>query len=211
MLEVIQNFSSDTNLHGFIYIYQPTRHKTERIFWILSIFTSFTLTGILIYKYIVESQLNPIVIYTDQNAISAQDIFFPSVSLCPGLLFKTMDEPFKYQNVKDMLENQTLNLSRLTLKELKMMQIGSLVANDRFMSRKYPNLSIATEDLLDVLDSFGTFIRHSMKYGKLEPFSNIAGNWSNKYPVHLTRTLSKVGYCFTFNFPNSSQMFHMEK
>ena len=94
MLKVIQNFSSDTNLHGFIYIFEPTRHKVERIFWTLSILTSFTITGILIYKFIVESQANPFVIYTDQSAISAQNIYFPSVSICPGLLSQTMIKPF---------------------------------------------------------------------------------------------------------------------
>lgn len=211
MLKVIQNFCNDTSLHGFNYICHPGRHKTEKIFWALSILASFTVTGVLIFKFIIESQANPTVIYTDQNAISAQDIYFPSLSLCPGIITKTMEKPFRYEIMKKMIENRTLKLTNLTLAELKMMQIGSLVSNDRFMSKKFPNLSIATEDFLDVIDSFGIFLSPSFTRSKSTPYINIYGNWSNKFPLNLTRTLSKTGYCYSFNFPNSSQMFHMDR
>ncbi|KAL7036626.1 hypothetical protein ACKWTF_008880 [Chironomus riparius] len=210
MLKVIQNFCGDTNIHGFMYIGQVSSHRIERIFWAISIFVSFTLTGILIYKFIIESQANPIVIFTDQNAISVQDINFPSLSFCPGIIFETIKNPFKYTEIKEMLENQTIELSNLTLDELKMMQIVSLVANDRFMSGNYPNLSITTEDFLDVLNTFGSFIGESVKSNVLPTYYFFNGNWSNKYPMNLTRTIGPTGFCHTFNFPNSSQMFRME-
>ena len=211
MFKVIQKFCSDTNLHGFIYIGQPSRHRIERIFWTISTFVSFTITGILIYKFLVESQVNPIVIYTDQNAISAQDINFPSLSFCPGIILDSMKKPFKYLEVKEMLENQTIELSNLTSNELKMMQIVSLVANDRFMSGNYPNLSIMTEDFMDVLNTFGSFVGDPVRNFMETPYFFFRGNWSNKYPMILTRTIWHTGYCHTFNFPNSSQMFHMER
>ena len=211
MLKVIQNFCGDTNIHGFMYIGQESSHRIERIFWAVSIFVSFTLTGILIYKFIVESQANPIVIFTDQNAISVQDINFPSLSFCPGIIFETMKNPFKYREIKGMLENETMELSNLTLSELKMMQIVSLVANDRFMSGNYPNLSITTEDFMEVLNTFGSYIGESVKSNVLPTYYFFNGNWSNKYPMNLTRTLWRTGFCHTFNFPNSSQMFQRDE
>jgi len=211
IIKVIENFCSDTNLHGFMYIMQPSRHRIEKIFWTFSILVSFTVTGILIYKFLVESQVNPIIIYTDQNAISAQDINFPSLSFCPGIIFESMKVPFKYQKIKEMLENQTINLSNLTSDELKMMQVVSLVGNDRFMSENYRNLSITTDDFMDVLNSTGSFVGDPILKYNLLPYFFLKGNWSNKYPMNLTRTLWKTGFCHTFNFPNSSQMFHMER
>lgn len=209
MLKVIENYCSDTSLHGFIYIIQPPRHKSERIFWTFAIFASFIQTGILIYKFIVENQANPIVFYTDQNAISVQDINFPSVSFCPGILLKSMNEPFEYHKIKAQLENQTLDIENLTLKELKMMQVASLVADDRFMSSKYQNLTIPTEDFVDILGSFGSFFGDPM-YKRFLRFY-FTGNWTDKYPANFTHTLWKTGPCYTFNFPNSTQMFHLNE
>jgi amiloride-sensitive sodium channel len=213
MLKVFENYCSDTSLHGFIYIIQPPRHKIERIFWSLAIFASFIQTGILIYKFFVENQANPIVIYTDQNAISLQDIDFPSVSFCPGIIFKTMDKPFEYHEIKKMLENQTMDIENLTLNELKMMQVASLVAQDKFMSTNYPNVSISTDDFVEVLGSFGSFFGPPAYFEgeRLLSLSFFAGNWTDRYPANLTYTLWKTGFCYTFNFPNSSQMFEMDR
>ncbi|CAG9805270.1 unnamed protein product [Chironomus riparius] len=207
MLKVVGNYCSDTSLHGFIYITQSTRHKIERIFWSIAIFASFIQTGILIYKFMIENQANPIVIYTDQNAISVQDINFPSVSFCPGILLKTMEKPFEYHEIKLMLKNQTMNIKNLSLKELKMMQVASLVAKDQYMSTNFQNVSIPTNDFIDILGSFGTFFGEPL-YGTIfRPY--FMANWTDKYPVNFTNTLWKTGFCYTFNFPNSSQMFHL--
>jgi hypothetical protein len=154
--------------------------------------------------------VNPIVIYTDQNAINAQDINFPSLSFCPGIIFETMRVPFKYLKIREKLENQTLSLNSLTSYELKMMQVISLVADDRFMSENYPNISISTDNFMDVLNSTGSFVGDPLSKFYEIPYFYFRGNFSNKYAMNLTRTLWKTGFCHTFNFPNSSQMFYME-
>ena len=211
MLKRIEFFCNNTNIHGFNYIGQSSRHKIEKIWWALSIFTSFIITGILIYKFIVESQVNPIVIYSDQNAISAYDLYFPSLSLCPGIIFETMKEPFQYRELKEMLENGTIELENLTLYEQKMMQTVSLIANDQFMLENYQNTSIPTDNFMDLLYSFGTFVGDPIQNDVDPPYFYFRGNWSNKYPMNLTRTLWNTGFCHTFNFPNSSQMFHLKR
>lgn len=211
MIEIVRDFCSDTNLHGFIYIVQPSRHKIERIFWSVSIFGSFILTLILIIKFIFESQSNPIVIYTDQNVINVEDINFPAVSVCPGVILKAgRKNTLDYKEIMMRITNETMDIEELTENELKLLQVASLIANDRFMSINFPNLSIPTDDFIEKLGEFEEFFDDPPFKNVLVPY-NFGANWTDKYPVFMTQNLWKFGFCHTFNFPNSSEIFRMEK
>lgn len=51
----------------------------------MSLLISMVLTVVLIFKLFINIQRNPIVIYTDDNAIAATDINFPAMTICPSL------------------------------------------------------------------------------------------------------------------------------
>ncbi|CAG9811124.1 unnamed protein product [Chironomus riparius] len=152
MLKILETFCGHTNLHGFIYIVQPWRHKIEKFFWLISILISFILTGILINKLIIESQKNSIVIYMDQNPIKVQDLVFPAVAMCLGVLGRT---PCKtqmfYDGAKSLLERNKTAIKPLKETQLKLLQIGSLLSRDRFMSDNFPTLNISTDNLMELL------------------------------------------------------------
>lgn len=159
------------------------------------IFVSFALTGILIYKLISESQKNPVVIYTDQNVISVQDINFPAVSLCFGLPYKLpCHTVLDYDHIKLDLESDSAKIKNLTLDNLKMLQLLSLVARDGFVAEKFPDLKIPTDDLVEIIENFDGALPYKHKYNP-----GYLGNWINDYFVDTVKTLSDSGFCYTFN------------
>jgi hypothetical protein len=88
------------------------------------------------------------------------------------------------------------------------MQIVSLIANDKFMSQN--NMSAPTEGFVDLMTHFHNFFR--MNYARRSPYPlSMYANWSSQYDTNWTRVLFKTGFCFTFNYPNASQIFHSEK
>lgn len=220
LVKILKNFCSNTKLHGFAYIVQPQRHKTERILWFLSLFISFTLTGILIRKLVLESQKNPTVIYTDQNIVKIDDLNFPAVSICPGLIYRTAcDKIIDYDLIKLQLENHEQNISDFHFNELKLLQVASLVARDGFLSKNFPSLSIPTDDLMDKFYEFNlTFTKfyYYREFTKIirpisgPPPSNFIGHYANQYAVYLKHFVSENGPCFTFNSPELKKLYHQK-
>jgi hypothetical protein len=88
------------------------------------------------------------------------------------------------------------------------MQIASLIGNDRFMSRH--NVSVSADDFIELMNDFPSVFRHSSKLSN--PYAlNMESNWSMQHEANWTKVLYKTGFCYTFNYPNASQMFHVEK
>lgn len=167
------------------------------------IFISFALTGILIYKLISESQKNPVVIYTDQNVIPVQDINFPAVTMCFGLIYKTACRTiFDYDEVKLSLENGTKRIENFILNELKMLQVTSLIARDGFVSEKFPDLKVPTDDFMDILDIFNETLGDNSKVDE-----SFGGHWIKQYFVDARKILTEFGDCYTFNYPDSDRIY----
>jgi len=211
-------FCSDTNIHGFAYISQKPRNLVEKIFWILSILTSFTITGLLIFKLLHESQKNPTVIYTDQNKVNIKELNFPAVSICPGLIYKTLCETvIDYPVIKSQLLNHEKNISELSIKDLKLLQVASLVARDHFLFDNFPSLSIPTDDFGEVFQQFNLTITPYFLYKRVVqyivrpyvemPPSNFMGSFENQYTVFLRQSVTEFGPCFTFNLPEITDIY----
>jgi hypothetical protein len=90
---------------------------------------------------------------------------------------------------------------------LKLLQIASLIGNDRALSNY--NISIPMENLTDVIREFVNVYRCNEDSRICA--SHFLGNFSRKYETNWTRIWHKTGFCFTFNFPNSSQFFHLDE
>lgn len=204
--KLLTNFCSSTYIHGFAYIVQPKRWKIERIFWILSIAASMTLSCVLIQKLIIESFQNPVIIYTDQNVVDVTEIFFSAVSIIPGLILKTpLKMGIDYVAIKQQLMNHEISLENFTINELKKLQIASLIARDGFMSENF-NISISTDDFIERMrDDFPSFWwlninEEFTKYGNVVHY--IEGTFSREFAPNFTEVLCPTGFCYTFNFPD---------
>ena len=202
---LLKTFCSHTNLHGFIYIVQPSRYKIEKIFWLISVLISFILTGILIHKLVIESQKNPVVIYTDQNPIRVQDLNFPAISMCFGLLYRTFCRTIlDYPEVKKILRQDKSKINRLTPRQLKLLQVLTLVSRDRFISDNFPGLKIPTDDFLEILENFNETL---MKKPGYDMSPTWYGSWNTNFHMDLTKVLSDFGNCFTFNMANIDKIY----
>jgi hypothetical protein len=108
-------YCEQTTLHGFKYL---KRNRAEKWFWIVSMILMFFSTIYLMNKLIVSLQKNPIIISKDDSAISVTEIYFPAVTLCPGLIIATdVERVFDYENVKESLENGEMSFDNLTKSE----------------------------------------------------------------------------------------------
>lgn len=219
LTKIIFNFCSNTNLHGFSYIVQNSRKKLEKIFWLIFLIISFTLTGISIYKLVREGQKNPTIIYTDQNVINVKDLKFPAVSICPGLIYKTdCKTVIDYELIKHELESHETLIEDFNMTELKLLQVASLVARDQFLSTNYPNLTVPTDDFIDIFDKFDEGIVHhiySTRYKEEEsirrydmPLRNMDATYALNTIVFLRHLVTQFGPCYSFNFPEEFYAFN---
>jgi hypothetical protein len=89
-----------------------------------------------------------------------------------------------------------------------MMQILSLISNDRFLSNL--NVSIPTDNLIDRLNDFISIFQYNEDPENVHPV-NMQASWKRFHETLWTRILHKTGFCYTFNFPNANQVFKLEK
>jgi hypothetical protein len=89
---------------------------------------------------------------------------------------------------------------------LKHLQITSLISQDGFISSQ--NLSISTDDFVDRLSEFVDFWYISDR--NLYP-NDMHATWLSYFEVNLTRVLHPKGFCFTFNFPGTSEFFRLDR
>lgn len=88
---------------------------------------------------------------------------------------------------------------------LKYLQIVSLTTDDDFLNDY--NVSIPTDDLVDILKKFPKLIYTINTYQL-----NILHAWWGKFfQAVFTETLGPKGICWTFNFPGASKLFNLEK
>jgi hypothetical protein len=81
-----------------------------------------------------------------------------------------------------------------------------MISKDGFISSL--NLSISTHDFVDRLSDFVDFWDFS--HDNLYP-NDMHATWLSYFEVNLTRVLHPKGFCFTFNFPGTSEFFHLER
>lgn len=59
-----------------------------------------------------------IVIYIDDNQISVTDLIFPAVTICPTLIFNTIDtKTIDYTAIVAALENNEIDIRNFSMKE----------------------------------------------------------------------------------------------
>jgi hypothetical protein len=89
------------------------------------------------------------------------------------------------------------------------MQIASLIGNDQIASRH--NLHAPMDDFVERMEDFPNFSRVDEEWHDGVYSQRINSNWSRQHEANWTRVLHKTGFCYTFNYPNASQMFHQDK
>jgi acid-sensing ion channel, other len=95
MFGYVKNYCSETTLHGFRYITQPTCRRSEKIFWLLSLIFSFACAILLIHNVVKETKKTPIITVTSNSLVPIGDIPFPAVTLCEEFRFEETDIRYK--------------------------------------------------------------------------------------------------------------------
>ena len=90
---------------------------------------------------------------------------------------------------------------------MKLLQVTSLISSDGFMK----NFNISTDDFLERLREYYDFWQYDQQSSNKMYVQRMLANWSAEYEANLTQVLHPKGFCFTFNFPNASEFYHLEK
>lgn len=86
------------------------------------------------------------------------------------------------------------------------MQVIGLVYNDDFLLRY--NAIIPTDDFIERLSDFKPFFDSDVYDDSGFAFQM---SWSWNYGTYFYEVLFKTGFCFTFNYPGSSEIFNLNK
>lgn len=248
--DIFKFYCENTTLHGFKYMTQKSNrfekweirkiskknsssliflfHCILRFFWLSALIVSFVLSIVLTYKFLRNTEKNPIVIYVVEKHVNVADINFPAITLCPGLILADADDTkLDYDKIVNNLKSRKISLDDLTENEsaksfflheisnffdtnfrLKLMQITSLISNDIFMSSL--NISIPTDDFIERLDDFMN-LWESDKDDEFDYQRLMSASWYGAYKVNLIRVLHRKGFCFTFNSANVSEIFNFDE
>lgn len=113
-----KDFLSRTTLHGFKYLGQKRRKRVEKIFWSIAFGISIILTVIMIYKLLQNYYNSPIVIVADNFDYWISDFHFPSVTICPSLMFNTkFVKTVDYNSITKALVLKQIAIENLTMEE----------------------------------------------------------------------------------------------
>ena len=101
-MQEIRHFLESSTIHGLLYI-ATTSQKIVRIFWILVVFTGFSVAGFIIFKSFRDWEESPV--KTTIETLPITEITFPKVTVCPP---KNTYTDLNYHLI--MANNQTVSI-----------------------------------------------------------------------------------------------------
>lgn len=114
----LEEFSSRTSLHGFMYLSQKKRTRSEKLFWTSALIVSMLLTAAMIHNLLQHYFNNPVVIYSKNSESDVKFLYFPSITICPPLIFNTKkSKTIDYTAITQALKNNVITLNNLTMNE----------------------------------------------------------------------------------------------
>jgi hypothetical protein len=82
---------------------------------VISLAISFSLTGLLISKFVSHAEKNPSVIYVVEKQVRVTDINFPAVSICPGIVLeREFFVDLNYDGIIRGLQNGSIKVEDLS-------------------------------------------------------------------------------------------------
>ncbi|KAG5667482.1 hypothetical protein PVAND_015462 [Polypedilum vanderplanki] len=216
-VEIEKYFESST-IHGFKYLSKKF-HWIERIFWVLSLLASITITILLIYKLIIKIQNVPIVISITDNAMSIADIDFPGVTICYSFKptfeynksheyfydhfankIKNVDKRDKFQiyyvDILNAFENNEIKFDKLDMEMLEHLQVVDLITDRGVFATK--NLSISTENIFKIIKEFQRYYEKSIYFHDWTDFT------------YVSESVMKHKLCITYNIPPHETVFNLK-
>lgn len=170
----------------------------------IALFFSFLGCSSFIVKLFTKIHKYPIVLYLSEEPTYVSEIDFPAITFCPEIY--TVVEDLNYDEIIGSLRNGSISISDLSEKELKFIQVISMVVNDEFVLSM--NVSVDTSDIYTYLDVI--FRKYNLHPYSLR-VSNVGGTWLRANSLFLSVSITSFGYCYTFNNPDFSDMFNADK
>ncbi|KAJ0179069.1 hypothetical protein K1T71_005844 [Dendrolimus kikuchii] len=186
VVETLSSYAKNTSLHGVKYIVDRTMTRIEKVFWLMAIIASVTMCVFLMHNSWHKWRTNPIVITINERATPIEDVYFPSVTICPQIKCKAT--VYNYTLEKQKYDNLTWIL--VLTEDMKEF-------NPKWQSSKiYFKPTTFVKNILDVAPDYDdVFIRCF--------WQSIEKNCTSLFRKVLTRE----GVCYTMNSYKTDDIF----
>ncbi|XP_028176949.1 pickpocket protein 28-like [Ostrinia furnacalis] len=189
----LKDFFSNTTLHGFRYVLDERFTLVERIWWVVMVIISIVVCAFFIRKVWVKWDETPVIVSFAETSNSVWHIPFPAVTLCSET--KPRQRIFNFTKAS---KERWSNPSMISDEDLKLYHDMLLLCN---------NDRSDGPDYADIKSSIKTL--QKLAPPREELFMDCL--WQNlTCPEMFFPTLTKDGYCYTFNMLSADEMFRME-
>lgn len=107
---MFREYSEKTSIHGFQYLGEKGRTRSEKIFWIIVLALSFSWCVILINEVWKTWESNPVTVTFDDTMHDIKELWFPAVTICPSKK-TTEDDRYIYDKLVDNDRNGNVNFT----------------------------------------------------------------------------------------------------
>ncbi|KAM3963282.1 pickpocket protein 28-like isoform 2-T2 [Aphomia sociella] len=187
---------SNTTLHGFRYITEKNFSYIERVWWFIMVICSIVMCGILIRQVWIKWDESPVIVSFADTSNSVWHIPFPAVTLCTET--KPKKRVFNFTKVNYEIRRNRSNVSPEDIKTFHDMLLLCNYAEDP---------EGGPETVEDIKSSIATLQR--LAPTRDEVFYQCFWN-SLTCQEMFYHTLTKDGYCFTFNMLSAEEMFRTQ-
>ncbi|XP_059060865.1 pickpocket protein 28-like [Achroia grisella] len=192
----LQEFMSNTTLHGFRYIADKNFTSVERVWWFFMVVSSIAVCAIFIRKVWIKWDESPVIVSFADTSNSVWHIPFPAVTLCTET--KPKQTVFNFTKINfDLKEDR----SKVSPEDLKTFQDMLLLCNYASDPNGGPEI------VEDIQSSIATLQR--LAPTRDDVFLDCLWDTLNCEQMFY-HTLTKDGYCFTFNMLSAEEMFRTE-
>lgn len=177
-----KEYSQRSTIHGISYLGERELHWTERIWWILALCTSISVSFYCIFK--VYAKLTPVVITFADYTTPITEINFPTITICNDVI---MPGVLKYNSQEDVQQMYAL---------INVCEDGGLVS-------KYANFTIDTNVIMQHLRTLTPDLFHC-------DFTQHCAFHEYSYfycGTAFQEILTDVGLCYTFNHLKSEDIY----
>lgn len=218
---LFSDYSERSTIHGVQYLGEKRRHWTERVLWLMCFAVSIACCGKLISEMHWRRIHSPVIISFAEETRKVSDIPFPTVTICvdrPTVDERILNYTEIYLSHIEYKKNLNKNKTFVPLSAEKALQLFALtvqtqICDDPFIVHKYlrpdvidavdrvKNFNVLAEQaLLDIFDEDNS-VCHIGRAGTGTVGEGVACN------KLFQRTFTDGGFCYTFNYLESSKMF----
>lgn len=195
----MSSFSKDTSIHGFKFIFDSSRDKYLRICWTLIFLSSLTGFAFYVYQISIKWKKSPEIISIEKGR-ALDDFLAPALTFCPNVFARNY-----LANYSEIMHEKNYSESTCKILFANIQRTKNVLGNKIFSScLGYPNIDTVKELNKSSFEAHEIFGKCLINLNHKEKFQIDCKNI-------LSRILTDIGFCFSFNLQSFETIFNTDK